>query len=244
MKKEKTKICALITGRGNNTLVDKNIREVLGKPLLSYGASEAKKIKDISSFFVSSEDKKILDIASSEGYVKIIRPPELALPTSDHVECLIHAINVMKKDHDVHPDILVVILANCATIKQSWIEESIKIILENKDATSVIPVQKNNDHHPYRAKKINKNGYLDTFLNLEKRVVTSNRQGMEANYFACHNFWVLNLNNMKEDLSEGQLPWPFMGNKIIPYIVEYSLDVHHEEDLYLTEAWLRKNIKK
>ena len=66
---------------------------------------------------------------------------------------------------------------------------------------------------------------------------------MESNYFACHNFWVLNLNNMKKDLSEGQLPWTFMGNKIVPYIVDYSLDVHKEVDIYLTEEWLKKNNK-
>lgn len=243
MKNEKLNICALITGRGNNTLKNKNIRKVLGKPLLAYGAAEAKKVEDISSFFVSSEDEKILEIANAKGYKKIKRPKELALSTSDHVDCLIHAIDVIKKDHNVNPDIIVVILANCATIKKSWIEDSIKIILKNKDATSVIPVQKNNDHHPYRAKRINKNGYLDTFVDLEHREVSSNRQGMESNYFACHNFWVLNLNNMKKDLSEGQLPWTFMGNKIVPYIVDYSLDVHKEVDIYLTEEWLKKNNK-
>ena len=34
---------ALLTGRGNNTLKDKNIREVCGKPLLAYPAEAARK---------------------------------------------------------------------------------------------------------------------------------------------------------------------------------------------------------
>ena len=237
-------ISILITGRGNNTLPDKNVRKILGKPLLTYAAEEGKKVKSASSFFVSSEDEKILKAANFVGYTEINRPKSLALPTSNHVDCLIHAVDVMKKQHGIDPDILVVLLANCATVESKWIQDSIDILVQNQDATSVIPVQKNNDHHPYRAKRIDKSGYLNTFVDLTKRQVSSNRQGMESNYFACHNFWVLNLRNMKEDLSEGQLPWPFMGNKILPYVVDYSLDVHHEEDLYLTEAWLKKRGKK
>jgi len=237
----KENITILITGRGNNTLKDKNIIEVLGSPLLEYGAKEGKLVKGASSFFVSSEDDKILSVAAKLGYEKIIRPKEYAQPDSQHVDCLKHALNTMKKEHNVEPDILVVLLANSATIKKQWIDDCISIIKENKKATSVIPVQKNNDHHPFRAKKISKEGFLETFINLENHNVSSNRQGLESNFFACHNFWVLNLKNMKEDLSEGQAPWPFMGNKIIPYEVDYSLDVHHSEDIYLTEMWLKSN---
>lgn len=240
----KPNVAILITGRGNNTLPDKNVRKILGKPLLIYGAEEGKKVKHATHFFVSSEDDKILNAASSAGYTKINRPRSMALPTSNHVDCLIHAIDTMKKHHNVDPDILVVLLANSATIESKWIEESIDMLIANKNVTSVIPVQKNNDHHPYRAKRIDKDGYLNTFLDLSNRKVTSNRQGMETNYFACHNFWVLNLRNMDNNLSKGQLPWAFMGNKILPYILDYSLDVHNIDDLYLTEAWLKKRGKK
>ena len=29
-----------------------------------------------------------------------------------------------------------------------------------------------------------------------------------------------------------------MGNRVKPYKVEYSLDVHSEEDIFMTEKWL------
>ena len=236
------KISVLITGRGNNTLKDKNILNVLGRPLLVYGAEEGKRVKNATSFFVSSEDQKILDAAESVGYTPIKRPEEYAKPTSQHVDCLRHSLSVMKDNHNIETDILVVILANCATIKSSWIDECIQFVISDPSASSAIPVQKNNDHHPYRAKRINKGGYMSTFVDLSQKKTSSNRQDLESNYFVCHNFWVLNLRNMSEDLTGGQAPWPFMGNKIIPYVVDYSLDVHHEEDIYLTEMWLKNNL--
>lgn len=48
------KIVALLTGRGNNTLKDKNVLPVLGKPLLYYPAMAAKACPEISDFYVSS----------------------------------------------------------------------------------------------------------------------------------------------------------------------------------------------
>jgi len=234
-------ITVLLTGRGNNTLKDKNTIKVLGKPLLEYGASEGMLVDGASSFFVSSEDDKILSAAANVGYKKIIRPKEYAAPSAQHIDCLRHAIKVMKNDHGINPEILVVLLANSATIKKEWIDDCIALLKKNKEATSVIPVQKNNDHHPFRAKKINENGFLETFVDLTKHKVSSNRQDLESIFFVCHNFWVLNLANMKEDLSDGQAPWPFMGNNILSYEVAYSLDVHRPEDIYLTEVWLKKN---
>ena len=52
------KIVALLTGRGNNTLKDKNVLPVLGKPLLYYPAMAAKTCSLITDFYVSSDDEK------------------------------------------------------------------------------------------------------------------------------------------------------------------------------------------
>jgi len=238
---KKENLVILLTGRGNNTLKDKNIKPIFKNPLLSYPAIAGKKVNGVTSFFASSEDSKILTAAAACGYIPIERPHEYSKPQSQHVDCLLHALKIMREEYDLNPDILVVLLANCATIKTEWIEDCINILKDNPSATSAIPVQRNNDHHPLRAKKINNEGYLKPFIGSDQKHISSNRQDLESNYFVCHNFWALNLKNMSPDLSEGQKPWPFMGSRIIPYIVDCSIDVHHEEDIYLTEVWLKKN---
>ena len=76
------KTIALLTGRGNNSLKDKNILDVLGHPVLYYPAHAARQCAEIDGWYCSSDDRKILDIAQAEGYRPILRPAELALPTA------------------------------------------------------------------------------------------------------------------------------------------------------------------
>ena len=102
---------ALLTGRGNNTLKDKNIREVCGEPLLTYPAKVARKCSFINDFFVSSDDDKILSLGQDCGYKKIKRPEELGRPNAKHVDVIHHALEVMK-ENTIEPDILIVLLAN------------------------------------------------------------------------------------------------------------------------------------
>tara|TARA_B100000131_G_C18110279_1_gene609371 strand:+ start:89 stop:814 length:726 start_codon:yes stop_codon:yes gene_type:complete len=233
------KMVVLITGRGNNTLTDKNIIPVCDKPLLSYGAEAAKKVNGVSDYYISSDDDNILNTAHSLGYTKIKRPDELGSPEAKHGDAVYHAVQVMKVRDNVEPDILVIMMANCATIKTSQIEDCIKLLKEDESLSTVAPVIQNNDHHPFRAKRIREDGLIDTFVPLAGHDIASNRQQLEPNYFLCHSFYVLRVSNcFKED---GQPPWNFMGNKVKPYIVDYSLDVHSKEDIVLTENWVNEN---
>lgn len=50
------KTIALLTGRGNNTLQDKNILDVLGHPVLYYPAHAARKCSLIDDWYCSSDD--------------------------------------------------------------------------------------------------------------------------------------------------------------------------------------------
>lgn len=40
---------------------------------------------------------------------------------------------------------------------------------------------------------------------------------------------------------QGQQPWPFMGDKIKPFIIEESIDIHQEIDLIIAREWINKN---
>lgn len=233
------KIVALLTGRGNNTMKDKNVRTVLGKPLLYYPAMAAKACSLITDFYVSSDCNKILNAAEECGYKKIVRPVELALPTAQHVDAITHALGVMKND-GIEPDILVVLLANSGIIKTEWIEESIQNLLKNPDLSASCPVMLEMDNHPYRSKCLREDGCLGTWFDFKGRNISTNRQDLPMNFTLCHNFWTLNLKNSLYSEEEGQQPWTFMGNNIKPIIVKESFDVHDEDDIIRTEKWLRE----
>ena len=233
------KIAALLTGRGNNTLKDKNVLPVLGKPLLYYPAMAAKTCNLITDFYVSSDDEKILKAASDCGYKKIVRPVELAAPTSQHVDAIRHALGVMKQD-GVEPDILVVLLANPGIVKTEWIEESITQLLKDEALSASVPVLLEMDNHPYRSKRLREDGCLDTWFDFRGKNISTNRQDLPMNFVLCHNFWTLNLKNSLYSSTEGQQPWTFMGSNIKPIVVKESFDVHDEDDIRRTEKWLQE----
>lgn len=233
------KIAALLTGRGNNTFKDKNVLPVLGKPLLYYPAMAAKTCNLITDFYVSSDDEKILKAASDCGYKKIVRPVELAAPTSQHVDAIRHALGVMKQD-GVEPDILVVLLANSGIVKTEWIEESITQLLKDEALSASVPVLLEMDNHPYRSKRLREDGCLDTWFDFRGKNISTNRQDLPMNFVLCHNFWTLNLKNSLYSSTEGQQPWTFMGSNIKPIVVKESFDVHDEDDIRRTEKWLQE----
>ena len=228
-------IAALLTGKGSSNLKNKNLLKINNRPILWYPCSEAKKVKEINKFFVSSEDKKILNICKKYGYEKILRPKKLAKANSQHVNVLIHAINFMKKNN-FFPDIIIVLLANAPIIKKKWILDCIKILKKNKKTTAVVPAIINNDHNPYRAKSFN-GKYLTNFIK-SKSKISSNRQDLPNSYFLCHNFWVLRTNEIIK--SNGYPPWNFMGKFVMPYKIKKSIDIHNIDDFNLAKIILKK----
>lgn len=235
----KSKVAALLTGKGNNTLKDKNILDILGHPVLYYPANAAKKAKTISAYYCSSDGERILSTAEGYGYTPIVRPAELAMPNSQHVDCILHALDVMKEKND-SPDILVVLLANNVTVKSQWIDDCVQLMQNDDTLTAVVPVFEANEFHPLRAKRPNPDGTLSMYEQNITGQVSTNRQDLPPCLFLAHNFWVLNVENLLSG-KEGQPPWAFMGNRIMSYPIEEALDIHSHTDLIIANDWITKN---
>lgn len=233
------KVTALLTGRGNNTLKDKNVLDVLGHPVIYYPAHAGKMAKTVDSYYCSSDDEKILNAALEEGYTPIVRPLELALPTSQHIDSIMHAINIIKTKEEL-ADIIVVILANNVTIKSEWIDKCVKMMQDDMTISAVVPVYEDNDHHPLRGKRV-VNGRLEMYEQNVEGKISTNRQDLPTCYFLSHNFWVLNTRLLLESKGEGQQPWGFMGNNIAYFEIDESIDIHKEIDLYIASKWIEEN---
>ena len=233
------KVTALLTGRGNNTLKDKNVLDVLGHPVIYYPAHAGKMAKTVDSYYCSSDDEKILSAALEEGYTSIVRPLELASPTSQHIDSIMHAINIIKTKEEL-ADIIVVILANNVTVKSEWIDKCVKMMQDDMTISAVVPVYEDNDHHPLRGKRV-VNGRLEMYEQNVEGKISTNRQDLPTCYFLSHNFWVLNTRLLLESKGEGQQPWGFMGNNIAYFEIDESIDIHKEIDLYIASKWIEEN---
>jgi CMP-N,N'-diacetyllegionaminic acid synthase len=233
------KITALITARGENTLRDKHLRYIKNKEVIRYPIDIVNKLDFIDAKFLSSDDDKILEIGESNGFQKIKRPDELCTPDSLHIDTIKHSIDFIQSNFRIKTDILIVLMGNSATVKEEWIKKSIDLIINNDSISSVVPVFQNNDHHPYRAKRINENGFLNSYFNFGGKEISTNRQELAPNYFICHNFWTIKLNKLKLD-KNGEAPWKFLGKNVFPIIVDKCFDIHDLDDLKEAEKWLNQ----
>lgn len=233
------KICCLLTGRGNNTLKDKNVLDVLGHPVLYYGANAAVKSSVFDGLYCSSDDEKILSEASKLGFKSIVRPIELSAPTAQHVDCIYHALDKMKEEGYI-PDILCVLLANNVTVTSEMIVKCKDILLSDLDGiSSVVPVYNDNDHHPLRCKRLDQEGNIISYMGTSNAIST-NRQDLPKCYFLAHNFWMINVKKLLEH-EQGEAPWAFLGKTVKPYVIEESIDIHDSLDLIKAAYWVKNN---
>ena len=236
MKKSKIINLVLLTGRGGSSFKDKNIRKVSGKPLLYYPCEAANNSKIFSYKYCSSDSKKILAEAEKSGFIAIKRPKKLASSTAKHEDVIIHALEYLSLKGIV-PDIITILMSNCATINSHQIKLANKKMIKDNKITAVTPIIKNQDHHPFRARKII-NGKVVSYFP-KKNNISSNRDELTENFYFTHSFWMLRLKNGKLQKSPKASPWEFMGKNISPIIVDYSIDIHDIYDLEITERYIK-----
>lgn len=157
------KVLALIPARGGSKGIPrKNIKEINGKPLISYTISEAKKSKYIHRVLVSTEDKEIAEISCKFGAeVPFLRPEELAKDSTPGMDPVIHCLNWLREKGGYVPDFLCLLQCTSPFRTAERIDEAIKLLLD-KNADSVVSVCES-ETSPYWMKKV-ENGILKDFI--------------------------------------------------------------------------------
>lgn len=91
---------AFIFARGGSKgLPGKNIKPLLGKPLLHYSIEVAKQVSEITRIFVSTDCDDIANSAIAAGATVIARPAELASDTAPEWAAWQHAIDYVRQQH-------------------------------------------------------------------------------------------------------------------------------------------------
>lgn len=145
------KILAIIPARGGSKGVPrKNIRKLNGKPLIGYTIDAAKKSKYVNRVVVSTDNKKIANIAKSFGAeIPFIRPKYLAVGSAKTIDVVKHTLKTLKNKFQYEPDVVTLLNPTVPFRKEDAIDESIQILIKSK---ADIAVQvKEITTHPYRA---------------------------------------------------------------------------------------------
>ena len=142
------KIVAIIPARGGSKGIPrKNIKELCGKPLITYIIETALRVEELDKVIVSTEDKEIAEVAKKCGAeVPFMRPEELARDETPTLPVLQHAVKYLEEKENYKPDIIVLLYATSPLLKHERVSEAIKL-LKARGFDSVLSVVEDRGHY-------------------------------------------------------------------------------------------------
>jgi len=139
---------AIIPARGGSKGIPrKNIKELCGKPLITYTIETALRVRELDRVIVSTEDKEIAEVAKKCGAeVPFMRPEELARDETPTLPVLQHAVKYLEEKENYKPDIIVLLYATSPLLKHERVSEAIKL-LKARGFDSVLSVVEDRGHY-------------------------------------------------------------------------------------------------
>jgi CMP-N-acetylneuraminic acid synthetase len=231
----KYKILAITLARGGSKgIKNKNIKKISGKPLIFYTIKEALKSNLISDYIVSTDSQDISNISKKLGAkVPFLRPKKYSTDKASSVSALKHAVIWMENEHNIKYDFVIELMCTNPLKTKSDIESVIKKLIKTK-ADSVIAVNKLEDHHPRRIKKIVNDKIVDFCLNEKKE---SRRQDLKPDAYIRSG----SIYGMKRDylIKKNRR---YGGNNSRPYVLDSkkAINIDSNIDFVIAKEILKK----
>jgi len=238
---------ALLTAKGNNqTIENKNIKEIGGKPCMAWSILAASESDYIDEIFVTTEDEKIKKVAEEYGAKIIDRPDNLSQPLSNHGDVILHGAKKVLDSVAEEVETVTILLGNTVMTQAHDIDNAIKTVVSDENVDSCMTVWKAQDDHPMRALVVNEDGYLQSYLDID--TPDTNRQSYQEAFFYDQGPWTVRMKSLlrSEKTKEGPGPWWWMGKncKSIERLWATGRDTHTNFDVELAEWWLQNYRKK
>lgn len=129
-------VLAIIPARGGSKSIPrKNIKQILGKPMVYYSIEACQKSKYITRFVVSTEDAEIKEVCQSFGAEVIDRPMELAQDETKTAPVMLQVADVLEKQ-GYKPDYIILIQPTSPFRTAKDIDEAFEYFLSNLDCDS------------------------------------------------------------------------------------------------------------
>ncbi|GER94597.1 acylneuraminate cytidylyltransferase family protein [hot springs metagenome] len=178
MYKDKS-ILAIIPARGGSKgLPRKNIKLLLGKPLIAWTIEQALNSKYIDRLIVSTEDEEIAEISQKYGAeIPFLRPKELAQDDTPTIDVIDHVIMKLNQQYDI-----TLLLEPTSPIRRkNDLDKAVEKFIDNYDIfDSLVTLGEIHLENPIIVKRI-KNDFVRPFI--ENDVKITRRQDYPKAYF-------------------------------------------------------------
>ncbi len=123
------KIISIIPAKKDNNNIDQlNLKDLGGKPLISYTIKAAQKSKFIDEIYLSTEDSKIASLAENYGIeVPSLRPDKLNKKNTSSLDVASFVLRAINKSFDF----VLILLPNAPFRDSNIIDQAIEFMIEN-----------------------------------------------------------------------------------------------------------------
>lgn len=230
-------VLGLIPARGGSKgFPGKNIKELCGKPLVSWPIDTAKKSKYIDRVIVSTDSEKIAKVAESFGVeVPFKRPTEFATDTSSTFSVIEHLFHFLGAENETY-DYLVLLEPTSPLTTFSDVDKALEMLVKNRGlADSIVSVSKIEATHPVFDVRINNKGLIEPYVG--NGFNTFRRQEIDTLYYFEGSLYISDVSILIKEKS-------FYHNRTLPYIVPRwkAFEIDEPMDLICVEA-IFKNLK-
>lgn len=220
----------------------KNVRPVLGRPMVEYALMALANSKRIDKLFTSTDSPHIAQIGMTYGAEHIARPESLATPDALTEDALVHAFEEMEKRAGRTIEIIALAFANSPTIPPGMIDKAIGELEKNPELDSAFTVCKYNMWSPLRARKVDADGQIQPYVPPEKLGATEQMSSIRGGEGDCY-FVDLAVQVLRRrcftDMDNGRLPFKWMGHKSLALENDFGFDIDYEWQIPVIEYWLQ-----
>lgn len=223
MNYKSPKILAIIPARkGSKGILNKNIKNIAGKPLIYWTIDAAKKSKYISEICVSTNCTEIAKISSQFGIdVNKLRPNDLAEDETMISDVILHELSFFNK-----AEIICLLQPTSPLRTYKHIDEAISNFFAD-NASALVSVMKTK-HSPLWSFEVNDKNHINPFFSWEK--MNKRRQDLPETYMLNGAIYLAKKDFFKKNKS-------FFSNNTIVYKMDsnVSIDIDDIDDFILAE---------
>ena len=220
---KKPNILVIIPARGGSKrLPRKNIKELAGKPLLTYSIEYAQQQIE-GDVLVSTDDEEIAQIARKHGAEVQLRPAELAMDDTPTIDVLKQLLSTVEKEYD-----FVVLLQPTNPLRPETLFQEAWTLLQKEGGRSLLTVSLNQ----HKLGKINNGVFMPTSYNFGER-----SQDLSPLYYENGLIYISSTSLIKKGI--------LMNERSVPMIVNHtysSVDIDTELDWNWAEFLIQQNL--
>jgi len=231
MKKNKSFLCIIPAREGSKGIINKNIVDLNGSPLISYVIIAAMESKIFDKIIVSTDSKQIAQIAEEyNAEIPFIRPSYLATDDSKVEDTIVHALQYIEK-HDKKYDYVCLLQPTSPLVKYFDIEKAVDLIFE-KNGDMVVSVGESPINMQWSA-SLSKDLSMKNF---SYGIYGTNRQSCGGTYYLNGAIYIGKWNIFYEKKN-------YYKQNTYAYIMPYekSIDIDSKFDLKMVEYLIKEN---